>query len=391
MNRVRPWLPALLGYISAVGPLATDMYLPGLPTIEAEFHAIPGSSQITLAAWLLGLAIGQVLQGTLSDRFGRRAPLLVAMGLYLVATAGCALAPNLAVLATWRIFAAIGGSAGMVIPRAIVRDYVTGNAAARMMSQQMLVMGVAPILAPTLGGLLIGITGWRGIFWFQFGFGVLAMVLIWAFLPESLPLDRRVRTDLVGLLTRWTGIVTERGFLTHTVIAGATAIAVFSYLGGAPVLFRIYGLTPVLVGVMFGVNGLSFIIATQVNGALAHRVGGVRLMGFGVVAFAVGAALVTIACFSGLFGFVGLSVALVMMLASTGFMMPNAPVGALLRHAQHAGSASALMGTLQYTMGAASGVVVTAIADSTGRPLGIMAALAGVIALVAAWLRPTRR
>ena len=388
--RIPVWLPILLGYISAVGPLATDMYLPGMPALEAEFHAIPGSSQITLATWLFGLAIGQVVQGTLSDRFGRRGPLFGGMLLFTLSSVGCATAPNMTVLAIWRVFAAVGGSAGMVIPRAMVRDFATGNAAARMMSQQMLVMGVAPILAPTLGGLLVGFTGWRGIFGFQAGFGLAAMALILAFLPDSLPPERRIRASIVGLIARWRGIIVERGFLSHTLISGAVALAVFGYLGGAPVVFKLYGLSPVAAGVMFGINGAAFIIATQVNGALVHKVGSPALLRIGTWVFCLGCVLSAIAAFTGWFGFLGISAALLIMLCSTGLMAPNSPVGALVRHAAHAGSASALMGTLQYGLGALGGALVAAIADGTPRPMGLVIAAAAVLGLIAERMRPVR-
>jgi DHA1 family bicyclomycin/chloramphenicol resistance-like MFS transporter len=385
------WLPLLLGFLSAAGPLATDMYLPGMPAIEAEFHAIPGASQITLATWLLGLAFGQVLQGTLSDRFGRRAPLFVGLALYTLAAIGAAMAPNMAALATWRVFGAVGGSAGMVIPRAMVRDFATGNAAVRLMAQLMLVMGVGPILAPTIGGALLGLTGWRGIFWVQAGYGLLAMGLIAAVLPESLPPERRIRGSLLGLLGRWRGIITERGFLTHSLIAGATSLAVFSYLGGAPVVFAFYGLSPVAVGMMFGINGALFIIGTQINGALSHRIGAYRLLGFGIAMFATGGAMVAAAAFTGAFGFWGITLAMAVLLASTGYITPNTPVGALHRHAAHAGSASALLGTLQYGMGAVGGAVVATIADGTARPLGLVVAVAAVIAVAAGRARPAWR
>src|SRR5579859_2800345 len=154
------WLPALLGLLSAVGPISTDMYLPAFPAIEAALGGRPGTAQVTLATWFLGLAVGQITQGSLSDRFGRRGPLIVGTGLFTVASIGCALAPDLATLSAMRLLAAIGGSASMVVPRAIVRDLSDGHAAARMMSRLVLVMGVAPILAPTLGGFVLATLGW---------------------------------------------------------------------------------------------------------------------------------------------------------------------------------------------------------------------------------------
>ncbi len=386
---VPKWLPLLLGFVSAVGPLATDMYLPGLPAIETEFAAAAGASQITLAAWLLGLGIGQVMQGTLSDRFGRRWPLLLGMGLFTVSSVGCALASGMAGLAVWRVLGAIGGSAGMVIPRAIVRDHVTGNRAARLMSQQMLVMGAAPILAPSLGGLLINVTGWRGIFWFQAGFGVAAIMLAaWA-LPDSLAPQDRMRVDLIGLLRRWRAILIEPVFAAHALVAGSVALAVFAYLGGVPGIYQHrFGLTPVGSGQMFGANAVAFIAATQINGLLAVRVGSARLLGWGVGLFAVSSAAVAVFCFGGISGFWGLTIPLTAMLAATGWMSPNAAVGALARHAVQAGSASALLGTVQYGLGAIGGATVAMLAGAGTVPMGAVMLAASVLAVVAARLRP---
>jgi DHA1 family bicyclomycin/chloramphenicol resistance-like MFS transporter len=390
--RVPVWLPILLGFLTAVGPLSTDMYLPGMPAIEASFATPAGASQITLATWLFGLALGQIAQGTLSDRFGRRGPLLVGMGLYTIATIGCALAGDLTTLAAWRVVAAFGGSAGMVIPRAVVRDYASGNDAARLMSQQMLVMGVAPILAPTLGGFMLTVTGWRGIFWFQAGFGVLGTLSVLAFLPDSLPLANRVRLDLVGLLQRYRGILTERGFQAHTLVAGCVAIGVFAYLGGGPVIYvHMYGLSPVAAGMVFGVNALAFIITAQLNGLLVYRLGSPLLLHIGVVVFAVAACVVALVVWTGWGGIWAVAVPINVLLAATGLMSPNSAVGALGRHAGQAGSASALLGTIQYGMGAIAGTLVSLMADGTGRPMGTMMMVAAVLAIFADRLRPVRR
>ncbi len=383
------WLPLLLGFLSAVGPLATDMYLPGLPSIEHDFAAIPGASQITLATWLFGLGIGQVLQGTLSDRFGRRGPLLAGMALFTASSIGCATADSMTSLAIWRAIGAIGGSAGMVIPRAIVRDHVTGNRAARMMSQQMLVMGAAPILAPSLGGLLIAWTGWRGIFWFQVGFGVLSIALSALLLPDSLAPEHRMRVDLAGLLKRFLNILREPIFRAHALIAGAVALSVFAYLGGVPGIYEHrFGLTPVQSGEMFGSNALAFIIATQINGLLAVRVGSPRLLGYGVIGFSIGGIGVVAFCFGALSGFWGLTIPLTTMLFSTGLMAPNTAVGALAKHATQAGSASALLGTVQYGLGAIGGALVAMLANGSNIPMGLVITASIVLAVYAARSRP---
>ena len=268
------WLPPLLGFLTAVGPISTDMYLPSFPSIEASFGTAPGTAQITLASWFLGLAVGQMTQGTLSDRYGRRWPLLVGTGIYTIASAGCALSPDLAWLTVWRAVAAFGGSASMVIPRAVVRDLADGHAAARLMSQLMLVMGAAPILAPTLGGAVLGFANWHMIFWIAFAYGLVCIALVLAFLPDTLPEQRRVKLGLGGLIVRFAGIGRERTFLTHATVGGFSMFAMFAYLGGSPGVFiEEYHVTPEHYGMLFGTCAAGFILGSQINARILPRFG----------------------------------------------------------------------------------------------------------------------
>ena len=201
------WLPILLGFLTAVGPATTDMYLPAFPSIEASFGAPAGSAQLTLAAWFAGLAVGQMTQGTLSDRFGRKRPLIVATAVYTLACLGCALAPSIQWLAAFRALAAIGASAGMVIPRAMVRDLAEGHAAAVLLSRLSLVMGAAPILAPALGSAVLAFADWRGIFWILTAYGVACWVLVVMLLPDTLAQERRIRLRLGEQLARYRSIL----------------------------------------------------------------------------------------------------------------------------------------------------------------------------------------
>src|SRR6516162_9888222 len=196
------WLPLLLGFLTAVGPATTDMYLPAFPAIEASFSAAAGSAQFTLAAWFAGLAVGQLTQGTLSDRFGRKWPLIIATALYTLACLGCALASSIRWLAAFRASAAIGASAGIVIPRAVVRDLAEGHAAAVLLSRLALVMGAAPILAPTVGSTVLAFADWRGIFWILAAYGASCWALVVLLLPDTLPRDRRISLHLGEYLTR---------------------------------------------------------------------------------------------------------------------------------------------------------------------------------------------
>jgi DHA1 family bicyclomycin/chloramphenicol resistance-like MFS transporter len=386
---IKPWLPSLLGVLIAVGPVSTDMYLPAFPAIEASFGGGPGSAQITLATWFAGLAVGQITQGMLSDRFGRRVPLLFGTALYTLASAGCALAPGLMTLAVMRFVAAFGGSASMVIPRAIVRDLADGHQAARLMSRLMLVMGVAPILAPSLGGMVLGVADWHTIFWIAAVYGALCCAAVWRLLPETLPPRGRIALGPFALARRFATVLTERSFITHALILGGTSFAMFAYLGGSPDVFIVrFHLAPGAYGMLFGACAAGFIGASQINPALLQRFGAGRLMRAGTAAaLAATCGLVALAM-AGLGPWWAFGALVWLNMASSGFINPNATVGALSRHGAHAGSASALMGTLQYVLGAASGLLVGIAADGTARPMAVLMLLGAAGAALADRLRP---
>ena len=383
------WLPALLGLLAAVGPISTDMYLPAFPAIEAALGGRPGTAQVTLATWFLGLAIGQITQGTLSDRFGRRAPLIAGTALYTLASVGCALAPDLATLAAMRFLAAIGGSASMVIPRAIVRDLSDGHAAARMMSQLMLVMGVAPILAPTLGGFVLATLGWQAIFWLVALYGAICGVVVWRIMPETLAPLRRQHLGFVEQFTRYRAILMDRSFITHAGIGGFALFGLFGYLGGAPGVFiDSFHLTPALFGMLFGACAAGFIAASQVNPHAVRRFGAGRVIRLAVRVYVAATLGMTIVALVGAGPWWTVALPVLLSMMSMGFLLPNATVGALSRQAGHAGSASALMGTMQFCLGAVSGLLVGVLADGTARPMAIMMLLGACGAAAADLCRP---
>jgi DHA1 family bicyclomycin/chloramphenicol resistance-like MFS transporter len=383
------WLPVLLGFLTAVGPLSTDMYLPAFPAIEASLGGRPGTAQITLATWFAGLAIGQITQGTLSDRYGRRGPLVIGTAIYTLANAGCALAPDLFTLSALRFVAAFGGSASMVIPRAIVRDLADGHAAARLMSRLMLVMGVAPILAPTLGGLVLGFAPWHAIFWLTTAYGAVCCALVWRFLPDTLPSSRRMQLGFGNLVTRYAGVIRDPVFLAYAIMGGCGMFGMFAYIGGSPpVLIQRFAFSPAQYGMLFGASAGAFILSSQVNPRILPRFGAARVLRVGSMVY-LAAALVLLACavlqVGGVFGVV---LPVVAAMGSMGFVMPNSAVGALSRHAAHAGSASALMGTIQFCLAAFSGVLVGALSDGTARPMATLMLIGAVGVVLADRLRP---
>lgn len=383
------WLPILLGFLTAIGPLSTDMYLPAFPAIEVGLGVPMGSAQITLATWFVGLAVGQMTQGVLADRFGRRLPLIIGTVIYVIANTGCALAPNLGWLATFRFVAALGGSASMVIPRAVVRDLTEGHAAARLMSRLILVMGAAPILAPSFGSLILGFAGWQVIFWVFTFYGTASCLLVWFLLPDTLPPNRRVRLNVPDMATRYVQILRDRSFFMHVLMGGSGMFAMFGFIGGAPGAFIDgYHLGTAQFAAIFGLCASCFIIVSQFNPMVLARFGTDRVLKMSVrVFFAAACTLGSLTILLPLTGYHApwwmLIPCVMTCMGSQGFNMPNAAVGALARHAAHAGTASALMGMMQFGLAATSGVFVGILADGTMRPVALVMIIGSGGALLA--------
>ncbi len=383
------WLSTLLGFLSAVGPVSTDMYLPAFPAIEASFGGGPGTAQVTLATWFLGLAVGQVTQGSLADRFGRRGPLIVGTAIYTIASAGCALAPDLTTLSIWRFVAAVGGSASMVIPRAVVRDLSEGLAAARLMSRLILVMGVAPILAPTLGGFVLGAASWHAIFWIAAVYGALGCLLVWWKLPDTLPLPLRSSLRPGTMLRRYAVVGAERSFLSNALTGGFSMFGMFAYLGGSPVVFEgIYHLSPHTYGALFGGCAAGYILASQISPRLLPRFGPERVIRWSVRVYLAATLVLAAVAFWGTLPWWAIAAPVLVSLSSMGLALPNTTVGALARHPANAGVASALMGTMQYVLGAISGIAVGWLTDGTARPMALLMVFGAACAVTAEACRP---
>ncbi|MFC7734443.1 multidrug effflux MFS transporter [Roseomonas sp. GCM10028921] len=382
------WLPLLLGFLTAINPISTDMYLPGFPMMEAEFGSGTGGAQVTLATWFLGLAVGQVTQGGLSDRFGRRGPLMVGTVLYTLATIGCALAPSMGWLAAFRFLEAFGASASSVIPRAIVRDKVTGLEAARIMSRLILVMGAAPILAPSLGGLLLGVAGWRSIFWVMAAYGALSGLLVWWLLPDTLPPERRLRHGPAALLSNYITVLTEPIFLTHALLGAAVMFCMFAYISGAPAIYiEHFGISPGSFAILFGCAAAGFIAGAQVNPWLVGRIGAGRVLTAASLALLGCASVLALVSWTGWGGIWGFFPPIVLMLTASSLIMPNSAVGSLARHGQRAGTASALMGTLQFTVAALGSTAVGALANGTPGPVAGVILFGAVVTVMLNGLR----
>lgn len=375
----------VLGALTALGPLAIDMYLPALPWIARDVGVDLGVVQLTLSVFMIGIAAGQAFYGPIVDRWGRRGPLLVGMVVFTVAAIGCALARSLPTLLVFRLLMALGGSASMVIPRAVVRDLYDERESVRMYSVLMLILGISPILAPTLGGQLLTIMGWRGIFWALGLVGVLCTAAVIAWLPETLPPAQRSRVGLTLALQNYGRLLSDRRFLGVAIASGFTLGAIFAYLSGSSFVFiELYHLTPQHYAYVFGFNAVGMIGASQINRWLLNRFTPKQVIAVAFFANAViGLLLLAISAlhWGGLPITIGL---LFLSMATAGVIFPNISGMAMAPFGEIAGSASALLGTLQFGVGAAAGALVGLFHNGTALPMaaGVAGcALAGWITL----------
>lgn len=360
----------ILGALTVIGPFAIDMYLPALPEIGRELGVDVGRVQLTLSVFLLGIAVGQAFLGPVVDRWGRRMPLLIGLTIFVAAAIGCAQSHSMASLLAWRLVMALGASASMVVPRAVVRDLFNEQDSAKMYSLLMLILGVSPIFAPSVGGQLIGLTGWRGIFWVLAGLGVgCGVAVAWA-LPDSSPESRVKKGGVALALKTYWRLLKDRRFLGAVLVAGFMVGTIFTYLtGSAFVLIELHGLTPQQYAIAFGINGAGPILASQLNRWLVARYSLRSVVTAALVGgVAVGASLLVTSAmhWGGLYGLMGL---LFLNLSVAGVIMPNIAAIAMAPFGEVAGSASALLGTVQFGVGSAAGALVGLFHNGTAIPM----------------------
>jgi DHA1 family bicyclomycin/chloramphenicol resistance-like MFS transporter len=379
----------ILGALSAFGPLAIDFYLPAFPAMALAFGTDEKHVQLTLAAYFLGLSIGQLAYGPVADRFGRRIPLLTGVGLFTAASLACAYAPNLEWLIGARFIQALGGCAGMVISRAIVSDKCDAVGSAKVFSQLMLVMGLAPILAPMLGGLLVNTTGWQSIFLALTGFSALAGLAVALGLPESMP-AHLPRQPLSGALRQYARLLKEPVYLGHALTGGIAIAGMFSYIAGSPfVLIKLYGVPAEHFGWFFGANAAGFILVAQVNARLLAKRGPAFLLARAVWVY-LGAGL-TLLGVSALHTtqLWPLLIPLFICIASLGCILPNASACAMNGQGARAGSASAMLGCLQFSVAAGAAALVGILHDGSAMPMAMVISLCAILVVSVAMF--TRR
>lgn len=385
-------LVVALGALTAFGPLSLDMYLPGLPDLSRDLGTSASMAQLTLTACMIGLAAGQLLAGPLSDARGRRRPLLIGLALYALASALCAVAPSIWTLVPLRFVQGAAGAAGIVIARAVVRDLHEGDAAARFYALLTLVNGLAPILAPIVGGQLLGVTDWRGIFWVLAAIGVALFLVGWRWVPETLPAaDRhggglRETTGVFGRLLR------DRVVMGYVLAQGFGSAMMFCYIADSPFVVQdIHGLSAQAFSVVFAVNAVGIVAFAQLSGALVGRVSSRRLLHAGIWMGLVGALGLLAAVALGA-GLAGILPAFFVIVSSGGLVGPNATALALAGDPRTAGSAAALLGLTQFALGAAFAPLAGLGGTETALPLALVTAGLGVASASALLLaRPRER
>jgi MFS transporter, DHA1 family, multidrug resistance protein len=370
----------VLGMLSTFGPLSLDLYLPALPQLAQELEASASGAQLTITACLMGLATGQLIAGPVSDRLGRRRPLIVGLTIYLLASAGCAFAPSIEVLVPVRLVQGLAGAAGLVIARAVVRDLYAGRDLVVFFSRLILISGLAPVIAPVLGGQLSKIMSWRGMFLVLAGFGAVLLLAGLLGVPETLPPDRRTSGGLSVTLRGFWVLIRDRIFLGAVLAAGLSGASMFAYIAGATfVLQRIYGLSAVMFSLVFATNSLGIIACGQIGARLSRNWPPVRVLALALMLNLTGALAVAIAVFSDA-GFWLLVASLFVMVSSIGMVFPVASALAMMDYPQQAGAASSLLGLAQYIAGALVAPLVGLAGERSAIPLGIVVLMASASA-----------
>lgn len=388
-HRRRVLYIVLLGALTALGPFTIDLYLPAFPVLESEFQTTAAAIQLTLTGTMVGFALGQLIVGPLSDKVGRRLPLLVVTALHVVASIAAAMAPNLELLSLARVFMGAGAAAGGVIAAAVVRDLFGGRRLVVMLSRLALVSGVAPVLAPLVGSALLLVMPWRGIFVVLGVYGSIMLVAASIFIPETLPAARRHEKGATTVWQRYKSVFTDRVFVGVLIIGGMTFSGLFSYLSSSSFLFQqTYDFDPQQYGLLFAANSLGVVLGVQVAARLAARFGPQWVMAWstGVLVVAASAIIVTDQLGLGLWGTV---VPLFFFMTACGFTFPCVQVLALDRHGKAAGTAQSIIGATNFGVAGVITPVVGWVSAGSGITATTMASVmvgCAVIGALALWL-----
>ncbi|MET3721165.1 MULTISPECIES: multidrug effflux MFS transporter [unclassified Arthrobacter] len=375
----------LLGALTALGPFTIDLYLPAFPALEASLGVSEAQVQLTLAGTTVGFALGQLVVGPLSDRFGRRLPLILATALHIASSVGAALSTDIAMLGFFRVLMGVGAAGGGVVAMAMVRDLYSGYAMVRMFSRMALVNGLAPILAPVIGSQLLLVMPWPGIFVFLACYGALVIIGALFLVRETLPPEMRGHSGLTAG-QRYKVLFTDRIFVGLLVVGGMNFAGLFTYLSASPFLFQdIFGFSPQEYGLLFGINSLGIVAGVQISSRLIRRVPPQWILVYATAWMFLMALLIVIFDQAGL-GLWGVLVPLWLYIMGTGFMFPCVQVLALSSHGAQAGTAASLLGAATFLMAGLISPVVGWLGITSSTPMGAVQAACILVAIAALWL-----
>lgn len=385
-RKQRLQLAVILGSITTIGPLSIDMYLPALPTLVDDFGTTTALVQLSLTFFLLGLASGQLVAGPLSDVYGRRRPLLIGMFIYAVSSVLCAFSPSIGLLIVLRFIQGLAGSVGVVVSRAAVRDLYSGSELTKFFSLLMIVNGLGPILAPVIGGQLLRVTTWQGIFLVLFAAGIIFCLTILLRLPETLPKERRSKSGLKGTLLTFKVLLGNRKFMGYALSQGFVTTSMFAYISGSSfVLQNIFAVTPQIYSLIFAVNGIGIIITGQIAGRLAGKVSETKLLLSGLLLCTTGGVLLLLTILVG-GGLIPILICLFAVVSSVGIVGATSFSLAMQDQGEAAGSASALIGLLPLLLGSCVAPLVGLGGVDSALPMAIVIACTGVLSILSYFL-----
>lgn len=377
----------ILGTLSSFGPMSMDMYLPAMPTIEKDFLTTASNAQLTLSSFTIGFAVGPLLYGPLSDRFGRRPLLLFGIAFYVFAGLMCAVTESISALITLRFFQALGGAAGLVLTRAIVRDLWSGTESARILSLSLLIVSLSALIAPFIGGYLLKFFGWRSIFWLLSGYGVLTLALAWFALPETLPQARRQVTSFWQIIPQYFVVFRHRRAMGYMLCGGFSFAGMFAQLSGTPFVYiEVFGVAPEHYGFIFAVNIIAIMCGSWLNSQLVGRFGVRPMLQFGLAIALIGGTILAFCAWSGLGGLYGIAIPIALYMFPHNLVNANAASASLEYFPDIAGTASAVLGLIRFGTGASVGALVGLLYDGSALPMSFVLAGCGVGAILTYFL-----